>query len=84
MSVPLPRRVRGRLRVHPAGLSRFASVAHAAYKLTHWPRAGQKVLSQGGAVPGETAAHQLLCAYLDVFSLHAAIRVVMTRADFGG
>jgi hypothetical protein len=39
------------------------------------PRAGQKVLTLRGAMPRETAARQPLCADIDGFSLHAAVRV---------
>jgi hypothetical protein len=39
------------------------------------PRAGQKVLTLRGAMPREGTARQLLCADIDGFSLHAAVRV---------
>jgi uncharacterized protein involved in tolerance to divalent cations len=41
----------------------------------HAPRAGQKVLTLRGAMPREGTAGQPLCADIDGFSLHAAVRV---------
>ncbi|MFO1112273.1 MAG: transposase [Bradyrhizobium sp.] len=39
------------------------------------PRAGQKVLTLRGAMPREEWVRQPLCADIDGFSLHAAVRV---------
>ena len=49
--------------------------AAITYRIAFGPRAGQKVLTLRGAMPRETAAHQPLCADIDGFSLHAAVRV---------
>jgi hypothetical protein len=38
------------------------------------PRAGQKVLTLQGAMPREKDFKQILCADIDGFSLHAAVR----------
>jgi len=46
-----------------------------SYRIDFGPRAGQKVLTLRGAMPRETAARQPLCADIDGFSLHAAVRV---------
>ena len=48
---------------------------NSAYRTAFGPRAGQKVLTLRGATPRETAARQPLCADIDGFSLHAAVRV---------
>ncbi len=40
------------------------------------PRAGQKVLTVQGAMPREKDFKQMLCADIDGFSLHAAVRCV--------
>jgi uncharacterized protein (DUF983 family) len=45
------------------------------YRIAFGPRAGQKVLTLRGAMPREGAARQPLCADIDGFSLHAAVRV---------
>jgi hypothetical protein len=47
----------------------------SAYRIAFGPRAGQRVLTLRGAMPRESAARQPLCADLDGFSLHAAVRV---------
>jgi hypothetical protein len=47
----------------------------SAYRIAFGPRAGQKVLTLRGAMPRESAALQPLCADIDGFSLHAAVRV---------
>ena len=39
------------------------------------PRAGQKLLTLRGAMPCESTARQPLCADINGFSLHAAVRV---------
>jgi Putative transposase len=49
--------------------------AAVTYRIAFGPRAGQKVLSLMGAMPRERAAGQPLCADIDGFSLHAAVRV---------
>jgi hypothetical protein len=49
--------------------------AAVSYRIAFGPRAGQKVLSLRGAMPRESAARQTLCAGIDGFSLHAAVRV---------
>jgi hypothetical protein len=45
------------------------------YRIAFGPRAGRKVLTLRGAMPHEAAARQRLCADIDGFSLHAAVRV---------
>jgi len=49
--------------------------AAITYRIAFGPRAGQKVLSVRGAMPREGAARQPLCADINGFSLHAAVRV---------
>ena len=49
--------------------------AAVTYRIAFGPRAGQKVLTLRGAMPRETTARQALCADIDGFSLHAAVRV---------
>ena len=49
--------------------------AAITYRIAFGPRAGQKVLTAAGAMPREGAARQPLCADIDGFSLHAAVRV---------
>jgi hypothetical protein len=49
--------------------------AAVTYRIAFGPRAGQTVLTLRGAMPRETTAHQPLCADIDGFSLHAAVRV---------
>ena len=49
--------------------------AAITYRVAFGPRAGQKVLTLRGATPRETVARQRLCADIDGFSLHAAVRV---------
>ncbi len=49
--------------------------AAITYRIAFGPRAGQKVLTLRGAMPRETTARQALCADIDGFSLHAAVRV---------
>ncbi|WP_409981725.1 transposase [Roseateles sp.] len=49
--------------------------AAITYRTAFGPRAGQKVPTLRGAMPRETAARQPLCADIDGFSLHAAVRV---------
>ena len=49
--------------------------AAITYRIAFGTRAGQKVLTLRGATPREAAARQPLCADIDGFSLHAAVRV---------
>lgn len=49
--------------------------AAITYRIAFGPRAGQKLLTLRGAMPREGAARQPLCADIDGFSLHAAVRV---------
>ena len=49
--------------------------ATITYRIAFGPRAGQKVLTLRGATPRDSAARQRLCADIDGFSLHAAVRV---------
>jgi len=49
--------------------------AAITYRIAFGPRAGQKVLTLRGAMPREAAVRQPLCADIDGFSLHAAVRV---------
>jgi hypothetical protein len=49
--------------------------AAVTYRIAFGPRVGQKVLTLRGAVPREAPARQPLCADIDGFSLHAAVRV---------
>ena len=44
------------------------------YRIAFGPRAGQKVLTRQGAMPRETDFKQSLCADIDGFGLHAAVR----------
>ena len=44
------------------------------YRIAFGPRAGQRVLTLQGALPKEVSAKQKLCANLQGFSLHAAVR----------
>ncbi|MGK2900324.1 MAG: transposase zinc-binding domain-containing protein, partial [Burkholderiaceae bacterium] len=49
--------------------------AAVTYRIAFGPRAGHKVLTLRGAMPREAASQQTLCADIDGFSLHAAVRV---------
>ena len=49
--------------------------AAITYRIAFGPRAGQKVLTLRGAMPREDRTRQPLCADIDGFSLHAAVRV---------
>jgi hypothetical protein len=44
------------------------------YRIAFGPRAGQKVLTLQGVLPREASSMQKLCANLQGFSLHAAVR----------
>ena len=48
--------------------------AACTYRIAFGPRAGQKVLTVQGVMPRETDFKQTLCADVDGFSLHAAVR----------
>ena len=48
--------------------------AACTYRIAFGPRAGQKVLTLQGAMPREKDFKQTLCADMDGFSLHAAVR----------
>ena len=48
--------------------------AACTYRIAFGPRAGQKVLTVQGVMPRETGFKQALCADIDGFSLHAAVR----------
>ena len=48
--------------------------AACTYRIAFGPRAGQKVLTVQGAMPRERDFKQTLCADVDGFSLHAAVR----------
>ncbi|MGL6111515.1 MAG: hypothetical protein ACRC2B_15600 [Rubrivivax sp.] len=48
--------------------------AACTYRIAFGPRAGQKVLTLQGAMPRQTDFNQTLCADIDGFSLHAAVR----------
>jgi hypothetical protein len=49
--------------------------AAITYRIAFGPRAGQKLLTLRGAMPREATARQPLCADIDGFSLHAAVRI---------
>ncbi|MDP1900728.1 MAG: transposase [Rubrivivax sp.] len=46
----------------------------SAYRIAFGGRAGQKVLTVQGTMPREAHFHQNLCADMQDFSLHAAVR----------
>ena len=46
----------------------------SAYRIAFGPRAGQKVLTVQGAMPRKADFKQNLCADMQGFSLHAAVR----------
>ena len=48
--------------------------AACTYRIAFGPRAGQKVLTLQGAMPREAGFKQSLCADMQGFSLHAAVR----------
>jgi hypothetical protein len=54
---------------------RALQAAAVTYRIAFGPRAGQKLLTLRGAMPREATASQPLCADIDGFSLHAAVRV---------
>ncbi len=53
---------------------RRLQAAACVYRIAYGPRAGQKVLSLQGAKPKAADFKQRLCANLEGFSLHAAVR----------
>ena len=57
-----------------ARVLRPLQAAACTYRIAFGPRAGQKVLTLQGALPRETDFKQTLCADIDGFSLHAAVR----------
>jgi hypothetical protein len=57
-----------------ARVLRPLQAAACTYRIAFGPRAGQKVLTQQGAMPRDAAFEQTLCADIDGFSLHAAVR----------
>ncbi len=57
-----------------ARVLRPLQAAACTYRIAFGPRAGQKVLTVQGAMPRETDFEQPLCADIDGFSLHAAVR----------
>ena len=61
----------GHVRVAPQGPLQAAA---CSYRFALGPRAGQKVLTLQGAMPRETGYNQTLCADMQGFSLHAAVR----------
>lgn len=54
--------------------ARPLQAAVITYRIAFGPRAGQKVLTLRRATPRETAVRQPVCADIDGFSLHAAVR----------
>jgi hypothetical protein len=54
---------------------RPSQAAAVTYRIAFGPRAGQKVLTLRSTMPRESTAGQPLCADIDGFSLHAAVRV---------
>ncbi len=48
--------------------------AASTYRIAFGPRAGQKVLTVHGVMPRDADFNQHLCADIDGFSLHAAVR----------
>ena len=48
--------------------------AACTYRIAFGPRAGQKVLTRQGAMPRDADIKKTLCADIDGFSLHAAVR----------
>ena len=57
-----------------ARVLRPLQAAACTYRIAFGPRAGQKVLTVQGTMPRETDFKQTLCADIDGFSLHAAVR----------
>ncbi len=57
-----------------ARVLRPLQAAACTYRIAFGPRAGQKVLTLQGAMPRHMDCKQTLCAVIDGFSLHAAVR----------
>ena len=57
-----------------ARVLRPLQAAACTYRIAFGPRAGQKVLTVQGAMPRDADFKQTLCADIDGFSLHAAVR----------
>ena len=57
-----------------ARVLRPLQAAACTYRIAFGPRAGRKVLTLQGAIPREASFKQSLCADIDGFSLHAAVR----------
>ncbi len=57
-----------------AGALRPLQAAACTYRIAFGPRAGQKVLTLQGAMPRQAGFKQSLCADMQGFSLHAAVR----------
>ena len=57
-----------------ARVLRPLQAAACTYRIAFGPRAGQKVLTLQGAMPRDSDFKQSLCADIDGFSLHAAVR----------
>ena len=57
-----------------ARVLRPLQAAACTYRIAFGPRAGQKVLTVQGAMPRDTDFKKTLCADIDGFSLHAAVR----------
>ena len=67
----------GRLAAYDSDDARALRPLQAAactYRIAFGPRAGQKVLTVQGAMPREPGFNQNLCADMQGFSLHAAVR----------
>ena len=58
--------------------------AAITYRIAFGPRAGHKVLTLRGAMPRESGPQQPLCADIDAFSLHAAVRCEAQRPQAAG
>jgi hypothetical protein len=58
-----------------ARVLRPLQAAACTYRIAFGPRAGQKVLTLRGAMPRESPPLQPLCAGINGFSLHPAVRV---------
>ena len=57
-----------------ARVLRPLQAAACTYRIAFGPRAGQKVLTLQGACPGRRTSSRTLCADINGFSLHAAVR----------
>ncbi len=53
---------------------RLLQAAACTYRIAFGPRAGQKVLTAQGVMPRDADFNQPLCADMQGFSLHAAVR----------